>query len=218
MKRVFRVFGKWLWAAPATLWLCLCVFVTSVLGWVYFSESLLLSNSSLWNSSLITSAFIHANIPHLVGNLFALFALGRVVEKKVGAKKFVLVYVFALFFSSVGTVVLHNVVGVEFAGLGASGAIAGVIAAAMLYAPWSFTWYGFIPLPVFVVAILAISGDVLALGSNSGVGHLTHLLGYISSAVLMFSLSSERKQLYRGLSVSVLSASIVYSILLCLSF
>ena len=82
----------------------------------------------------VTSNFLHAGLAHLLGNMICLWGFGLVVEGKIGWWRFLAAYV--------GIGVLQNVIeqtvmlGASHGGsLGASGAIFGVLAMALVWAP-----------------------------------------------------------------------------------
>ena len=75
---------------------------------------------------LLTAAFVHVNLAHLLFNMAALYAAGPAVEEALGHRRFLVLYLLA----ALGGSVFSFVVGPVFvAGLGASGAIFGVFGA-----------------------------------------------------------------------------------------
>ena len=86
----------------------------------------------------LTSAFLHANIYHLIGNMFFLWAYGLVVEGKIGSWRFLLTYLLMAASESFVAQTLFGFGGsdgqIRYA-LGASGAISGLMAIALLWAP-----------------------------------------------------------------------------------
>ncbi len=97
---------------------------------VYASNSVLLD----WGSSgfylfrgrvetLITSMFLHANLVHLALNMYALYYLGRALEHSLAWKRFSFLY----FASGVAGNVLSALADPNSIGVGASGAILGLL-------------------------------------------------------------------------------------------
>jgi membrane associated rhomboid family serine protease len=162
--------------------------------------------------TLITSGFVHASFIHLMGNMLALFIFGRIVERKLGFFKAALVYFGALFISNVFSSLIHLfILGNNIGGIGASGAIMGLAATAMLIDPLYLTFELLIPLPVMVVAWLTIYADITGVLNpvEDGIGHFAHLGGFISIALLMFLLDShDRQDLKRGLMINMISVLI----------
>ena len=77
---------------------------------------------------LITSMFVHANILHLVSNMYALYVVGPIIEKYYGKGKFLLIYFGSGIIGSLFSVVLTN-----YASVGASGAIFGLFGALLYF-------------------------------------------------------------------------------------
>jgi membrane associated rhomboid family serine protease len=74
---------------------------------------------------IITGAFLHANILHLLLNMYALFVLGPIVERSLGGVRYVIVYAAALLAGSAGALILDP----NALTVGASGAIYGLMGA-----------------------------------------------------------------------------------------
>jgi membrane associated rhomboid family serine protease len=77
---------------------------------------------------LITSGFLHFGIIHIAFNMYALYQLGQLLERRLGRVQFTLLYFAALLGGSLGVVVLD---GQGLSG-GASGAVFGLMAAAAI--------------------------------------------------------------------------------------
>lgn len=163
---------------------------------------------SLRAYTLITSGFLHANITHLLGNMLALFIFGRVVERRLGVGKTVLVYFGALIISGVFSSAIDLLTGSNIPGLGASGAIMGLVAAAILLDPFYFTYELILPLPIMFVGWLTIYADILGILNpvEDGIGHFAHLGGFLSITILLFLLSTEDKHvLKKGFYINIFS-------------
>jgi membrane associated rhomboid family serine protease len=74
---------------------------------------------------IITGAFLHANLVHLLFNMYALYVLGPVVERSLGRVRFAIVYAAALMGGSLGALVMSP----DDLTVGASGAIYGLMGA-----------------------------------------------------------------------------------------
>jgi membrane associated rhomboid family serine protease len=95
----------------------------------------------------LTSGFVHADPPHLLFNMITLWFFGRPLEARIGTAAFVLLYVLGLGFSLVGTMRKHRN-DPRYGTLGASGAIAAVLFAAIVYFPTMSLFIMFIPMPI----------------------------------------------------------------------
>lgn len=122
----------------------------------------------------LTAIFLHGSIVHLFYNLFALALFGSILEKNIGNRKFLVVFLFSG--------IIANIISINFypSSLGASGAIMGIIGTLTIIRPFMMVWaFGF-PMPMFIASILWVAGDVLgALGAlgNTGIGNIAHLSG-----------------------------------------
>jgi membrane associated rhomboid family serine protease len=78
---------------------------------------------------LITGGFLHGGLLHLGLNMFALWFLGQLLEPSLGKVRFALLYVVSLVGGSLGVMLLSP----EAPTVGASGAIFGLLGAALVY-------------------------------------------------------------------------------------
>lgn len=83
--------------------------------------------------SLVVAIFLHGGVLHLVGNLWILWIFGNNVEEDLGHLGFALFYATAGLAASVAHVAIH--VGDTTPVVGASGAIAGVMGAYLVFHP-----------------------------------------------------------------------------------
>lgn len=108
-------------------------------------------------STLITCGFVHADFGHLLFNSLTLYFFGPNLERTIGTPRFVALYFLALIVSSAGTVIRQRR-NPDYASLGASGAINGVLFAFIVYYPmvkiYAFFVVG-IPATIFAFGYLA---------------------------------------------------------------
>ena len=83
----------------------------------------LIASGEYWR--LFTAMFLHAGIPHLAFNCLALFIFGPQVERAYGRSSFTVIYILSGLSGSVASYLLNSI----SIGVGASGAIFGVIGA-----------------------------------------------------------------------------------------
>jgi membrane associated rhomboid family serine protease len=109
---------------------------------------------------LITSGFVHADIGHLAFNMITFYFFAFSLERVIGTGRFLILYFLALVLSDLGTWYKHRN-DAEYASLGASGAILGVLFASIVYFPDQSLFIIPIPIPIpaplFAVAYLAYS-------------------------------------------------------------
>jgi membrane associated rhomboid family serine protease len=79
---------------------------------------------------LFTSAFLHAGLWHIAGNMLLLYFLGRILEPGIGTARFAALYLVSLFAGSLGALLLSP----ESLSFGASGAVFGVLGATFVIA------------------------------------------------------------------------------------
>ena len=78
---------------------------------------------------LLTSAFLHANVLHIVFNMYALFLFGPFVERALGTWRFVVAYLTS---AIVGSVFVYVLADPFTTTIGASGAVFGLFAMALI--------------------------------------------------------------------------------------
>lgn len=187
---------------------------------IYFSpnatrevvESLIVLPKNLLNGNyycLVTSGFIHSSFLHLFCNMLGVVAFGRVVQRHLGFIKTLYVYFGALTFSLLfATLVNYYVLEREIAIVGASGAVMGLLAAAMLLDPFAVTYEMIVPIPVMFKGWLFFYADLKGLlnPKPDGISHLTHMFGFFSIGLLVYFLSKKEKRMMRdGLIANIFS-------------
>jgi len=151
---------------------------------------------------MISSWFLHANLIHLTGNLLALFVFGRIIEKRFGPGKTLMIYFVSAIFSDIVAALFGQ------GGIGASGAIAGLIGVAILVDPFyiSFFMVG-IPLPIIILGWAFIITDITGIlipKEFDNIGHFAHLGGYIAASLIFFLVTpEERKNMLKGLFINI---------------
>ena len=135
---------------------------------------------------MVSSAFLHADWAHLFFNMFTLFMFAPVVIDFLGNFSFILIYLGSLICGSLLTVVFHkNEYG--YRAVGASGAVTGVLYAAILLNPDMSLYLYFIPIPIpayvfgFGYLLYSIYGMK---AKNDNIGHTAHFGGAIGGYVI----------------------------------
>ncbi|MFT4310837.1 MAG: rhomboid family intramembrane serine protease [Candidatus Woesearchaeota archaeon] len=161
--------------------------------------------------TLLTAGFLHANLAHLVGNMLGIFVFGRVVEKHIGAQKTAFVYMGALIISGVFNALIHLFVfNDNTGGIGASGALMGLVATAMLLNPLYISYAFLFPLPIMVMGWFTLYLDIMGIltPNSSNIGHFAHVGGFLSITILMFFIQ-KKQQLKKGLYINIASALLI---------
>ena len=110
--------------------------------------------------TVITSGFVHADIPHLAFNMITFWFFGVALEHLMGSMRFALLYLVGLLCSQLGSWFKHRD-NPDYATLGASGAISAVLFASVVYLPTQKLMLLILPVPIpaplFAVAYLVYS-------------------------------------------------------------
>ncbi len=160
--------------------------------------------------TLLTHGFLHANLAHLFWNMFFLLVFGRILERKMGWKMLI-AYFTAMIVSGIVYTAIHLSIGDDLRLVGASGAIYGLMALAMLLNPFYITFALLVPMPVMVLAWTFIAKELalVVIGVQDNIAHYAHIAGFSSVFVMFFLLHDYRKQLVKGFIVNLVSVVVL---------
>lgn len=175
--------------------------VTCAVSITCFSDRQLCDRLLLWPPGvnqgqyyrLLTNAFVHADGTHLAFNMITLFFFGRLIERflaqYIGSIGFLVFYLGAAIVATLPSYIQHRNDS-QFRSLGASGAVAAVMAVFVLLAPWSIIYVFVIPVPAIVYAAIFVAYGLYAgrLGHDH-INHSAHLWG--GAFGIVFSLVME---------------------------
>ena len=169
---------------PITICLIAANVIFSLIG---FSNAALVDKTIMWPYRVarenqyfrfITSGFLHADFMHLFFNMFTLFFFGKNIEITFsihglgGNISYLALYFLGLIISDIPSFIKHKD-DYNYRSLGASGAVAAVIFAAIVFNPWhSIYLYGAFGISAALYAILFIVYCV-SMGKKGG-GHINH--------------------------------------------
>ncbi len=127
--------------------------------------------------TLLTYMFLHANVAHFLSNMFALLVFGSILEKVIGARNFLVVYILSgLAGGAIGLFFYDSMIG-------ASAAILGSMASLALLRPRLIVWVGYVPMPMILALFAWTLMDVLGIFLPSNVAHVGHLVGMATGIV-----------------------------------
>ncbi len=155
-------------------------------------ENLLFWPYRMWRSNewhrLLSGGFIHADGGHLLFNMIALFSFGAYVEQTfiiVFERKGPFMYLF-MYFAAIALADIINLFlrknDAYYRSLGASGGVAAVIFASILFNPFGKIYIFFIPIgiPSFVFGPIYLLYCVyMAKRGRDNIGHLAHFTGSV---------------------------------------
>ena len=132
--------------------------------------------------TLITSGFMHADLPHLIFNGVTFWFFAVPLERMIGTTRFLVLYLLGILISEIGSWVKHRN-DPEYATLGASGAISAALFAAIVYVPTQSLFILPIPFPIpaplFAVGYLAFSWWSARTPRADRINHDAHFSGAV---------------------------------------
>ena len=150
---------------------------------------------------LFTAMFLHESVLHVGGNMLFLWIFGNNVEDRLGSLRFAFLYVVS---GIVGSLVqVYSDPTSTAYGLGASGAISGVLAAYVLFYPSARVLT--LIVPFFIVTLrawlfigywiaLQVLNIFLSTSATSGVAFFAHVGGFATGFLLALVLQPRRGQ------------------------
>lgn len=156
------------------------------------TERFMLRGNEIDPFRMFTAAFLHADLGHLLGNLVFLFLVGHLVEAALGAWRYLVLYAVAALGASLAALAWRW--GEPSAGLGASGAIAGLMGAYCVlwgrrkvrFFYWFFIYFDYVRAPAIWLLPAWLGWEVLQmlLFRNAGVGFEAHAGGLLTGALV----------------------------------
>jgi len=134
---------------------------------------------------LITSGFLHANWQHLIFNMFSLYFFSGGVEYVAGDLPFAVIYLASLLGGNLLALFIHRNEG-DYTALGASGAVCGIIFAAIALFPGiSVPFFFLFPMAGWLYGLIFVVGSIYGIRSRrDNIGHDAHLGGALIGMVV----------------------------------
>ncbi len=163
------------------------------------NSQILVLNGEFWR--LLTSAFLHGSLMHLIVNMYSLWIIGSQVETYMGKWRFLIIYLLSAFLGSMLSVVfLKNSISI-----GASGAIFG-LAGSLLYFGYHYRLYLSNALKNQIIPVIILN---LALGFLvSGIDNACHIGGliggYLATMIVGVKYKTNKRERINGIIVYIL--------------
>ncbi|MEJ6624238.1 MAG: rhomboid family intramembrane serine protease [Flavobacteriaceae bacterium] len=142
---------------------------------------------------LFTSAFLHVDINHLIFNLFTFYFFADVVIWKLGSIALLVVYLVSLMAGSYFGLFIHKKEP-HYSAVGASGAVTGVLYAAIFLMPEMRLGIFFIPIPfpAYIVGLGYMLYTIYGMKKRTGnIGHSAHFGGAIGGLIIAIIMAPE---------------------------
>lgn len=173
-------------AVSAIVAVCVVVFLASFGMQLIPDQFLLFSpGRGLVFPGIITHIFAHASVMHLLGNMIVLYFLGAEVERTYGTGRFLVLYFAAGLFAALAEGAVHP----DGLLLGASGAIAGIMAVFVRHYPRAMLYlYAVLPIPAWLFMLLWVAYNLwgAAAGGQFNIAFSAHLGGFFAGLLLSF--------------------------------
>ena len=143
---------------------------------------------------MFSSGFLHADTMHLFFNMLTLYFFAPIVVKYLADLNFVIIYLISLVLGSLLSLYFHKDE-YHYSAVGASGAVTGVLYAAILLEPGMSLYMFFIPIPIpaYVFGIGYLLYSIYGMKNRVGnIGHDAHfggaIGGFVTTLLIMPSL------------------------------
>lgn len=150
----------------------------------------------------LTAGFVHGGGSHLAFNMITFFFFGPLLERLLGAGAFLVLYFGSELVAHGLTYVMHRD-DPNYAAVGASGAISGVIFGFCVFFPLQNLYLFFaLPIPAIVFAFGYVFGSIYAIrneqrsGFGGGIAHEAHVGGALAGVVLTILLEPRSVQVF----------------------
>ena len=179
------------------------IVITSIVSFTAFNNQSLIEKYTFYPPAIknhqwyrfLSYGFLHADLSHLLFNMFALYLFGTEIEtvfkdifgNSNGIILFIVLYFLGLIFSIFPTWMKEKN-NSRYSSLGASGAVSSIVFAYILVYPMNFMGIVFIPifLPAFIFGIIyVITSIYLEKKQDGNVNHSAHIAGGVFGIIFM---------------------------------
>lgn len=135
---------------------------------------------------IVSSGFLHVDTGHLILNMLTLYFFADVVIASLGSTAFVIIYLASLLLGNLLSYYFHKDE-YHYNAVGASGAVSGIIYAAILLYPDMSLYFFFIPIPIpaYIFGIGYMLYSIYGMKNRIGnIGHDAHFGGAVGGYIL----------------------------------
>jgi len=164
----------------------------------------------------ISSGFLHVDVTHLLFNMITLYFFADAVIIELGQFNFLIIYFASLLFGNLLSLYFHKEE-YWYNAVGASGAVTGVLYAAILLQPQMSLYMFFIPIPIpgYIFGIGYLLYSIYGMKNRIGnIGHDAHfggaIGGYVITLLLMPSLFETDLRHITLLAIPILILFVLY--------
>ena len=141
---------------------------------------------------LFRAMFLHASFEHLINNMFVLLMIGERLERLLGGFRFMVVYILSGIMASIGSLVYYHMQGILVVGVGASGAIFGVVGGiAYLVIRYRGRGLDITPNRLILFVIISLYSGFRSAGQ---VDNAAHVVGFIAGIVITMLIDNYRNR------------------------
>ena len=136
----------------------------------------------------LTYMFMHAGFDHLLGNMFALWMFGYLLENIWGTRRFLIYYILCGIGAGLLNMLVMHMTGSVSPIVGASGSIYGILLAfGMMFPNELIFLYFLVPIKAkwFVIGYAALELFLGVFSTGDGVAHFAHLGGMLVGLILI---------------------------------
>jgi membrane associated rhomboid family serine protease len=139
---------------------------------------------------IVTHMFLHQNFAHLFFNMFMVYMIGSVVERGYGTWPYLIVYGLSGLVGALAQIAFEPTAVL----LGASGAVAGILAVFIRHLPTAQLYvFGIIPMPAWLLGVLWLGYNIFgAFFSHDNIAYAAHVGGFVTGFLLSIILSPPR--------------------------
>jgi len=138
---------------------------------------------------IVTYAFLHGNMTHLLFNMFGVYMFGSDLERVWGPRRYLAFYLVSALAAAVTQLIVAGVTGTVFPTVGASGAVFGLLLAFAMVFPRRMVVPLIPPIPMRAPIFVALYGGLELFlgvtGTQAGVAHFAHLGGMAGGYLML---------------------------------